>query len=269
MKIIDLDDRNKTLYFICLEDWSDEMKESGNHKECWYNQMQNKGLRVKLAEDDNGVVGGMIQYLPIEYSNATGRDLYFISCIWVHGYKQGRGNFRKQGMGKALIRAAEEDARSLGAKGMVAWGLSIPVFMRASWFRRQGYIKADKRGMMVLLWKKFLEDAVPPEWIRRKKFSIEPRKDKVTVTSFINGGCPGMNIVHERAKRAAGEFPDKVVFNTVSTFEKKTIEEWGLMDALYIDNQSINMGPPPSYQKIRKKMVRKIKKLRAISSPVP
>ncbi|HJX71510.1 MAG TPA: hypothetical protein VJ346_06150, partial [Bacteroidales bacterium] len=72
MKIIDLDERNKSLYFVCLEDWSDEMKESGNHKECWYNQMQNKGLRVKLAEDDNGTVGGMIQYLPVEYSNAAG-----------------------------------------------------------------------------------------------------------------------------------------------------------------------------------------------------
>jgi GNAT superfamily N-acetyltransferase len=262
MKIIDLDDRNKSLYFVCLEDWSDEMKESGNHKECWYNQMQNKGLRVKLAEDDNGVVGGMIQYLPIEYSNATGMDLYFINCIWVHGYTHGRGNFRKKGMGKALIKAAEEDAKTLGAKGIAAWGLSIPVFMRASFFRHMGFIKTDKQGMMIMLWKKFTEDAEPPKWVKRKKFRIEPGKDKVTVTSFINGGCPGMNLVHERAKRAAQEFPGKVVFNTISTFDKKAIEEWGLMDALFIDNKSINMGPPPSYQKIRKQIARKVRKLK-------
>jgi hypothetical protein len=134
--------------------------------------------------------------------------------------------------------------------------------MRASWFRRQGYVKADKQGMMVLLWKKFHEEAVPPRLIKRKKFRIEPRKDKVTVTSFINGGCPGMNIVHERAKKVMEEFPDRIVFNTISTFENKTIEKWGLLDALFIDNKSINMGPPPSYQKIKKNIARKIKRLK-------
>ena len=261
MKIIDLDDRNKSLYFVCLEDWSDEMKESGNHKECWYNQMKNKGLRVKLVEDDNGVVGGMIQYIPIEYSNATGKDLYFINCIWVHGYKQGRGDFRKQGMGKALIKAAEKDVRSLGAKGIAAWGLSIPVFMRASWFRKLGYKKVDKQSMIVLLWKKFDENALPPKWIERKKFRIEPRKDKVTVTSFINGWCPAMSLAHERAKRAAAEFPDKVIFNTVNTFEKKAIEEYGIMDGLFIENKSINMGPPPSYKKIMKNISRRVRRI--------
>lgn len=263
MKIIDLNDSNKSLYFCCLEDWSDEMKESGDHKECWYNRMKDKGLRVKLAEDDNGIAGGMIQYLPIEYSNAEGNDLYFVNCIWVHGYKQGRGNFRKRGMGKALIAAAEEDAKSLGAKGMVAWGLSIPVFMRASWFKKHGYTVADKQGMRILLWKKFTDDAVSPKWIETKKFRIEPLKDKVTVTSFINGGCPGMNLVHERAKRAVSEFKDKAVFNTVNTFNKNDIEKWGMMDALFIDNKGINMGPPPSFKKIRRNIARRVRKLKA------
>ncbi len=78
--------------------------------------MKDKGLRVKLAVDDNGQAGGMIQYLPIEHSTADGQGLYFINCIWVHGYKQGRGNFQKAGMGEALLKAAEEDVRSLGAK---------------------------------------------------------------------------------------------------------------------------------------------------------
>jgi hypothetical protein len=34
------------------------------------------------------------------------------------------------------------------------------------------------------------------------------------------------------------------------------------MDALYIDNKSIGMGPPPSYKKIRKNIVRKVKRIR-------
>lgn len=31
MRVIDMTDEYKNLYFACLEDWSDEMKEAGNH----------------------------------------------------------------------------------------------------------------------------------------------------------------------------------------------------------------------------------------------
>lgn len=122
MKVIDLAEEYKELYFVCLEDWSEEMKEAGSHKEDWCNKMKDKGLRVKLATDDYEMVGGMIQYMPIEHAFAEGKDLYFIHCIWVHGYKKGRGNFRKKGMGKALLKAAEDDAKERGSKGIVAWG---------------------------------------------------------------------------------------------------------------------------------------------------
>jgi len=68
MKVIDLTDENKSLYFVCLEDWSEEIKEAGNHKELWFDRMKDKGLGVKLALDDSGQVGGMIQYIPVERS---------------------------------------------------------------------------------------------------------------------------------------------------------------------------------------------------------
>lgn len=119
-EIIDLNEENAELYFVCLEDWSAEMKEAGNHKECWYNRMKNKNLGVKLAVDEKGEIGGMIQYIPIEYSFVEGEDLYMITCIWVHSYKQGRGSFQQRGMGKALLKAAEADVKNKGAKGIAA-----------------------------------------------------------------------------------------------------------------------------------------------------
>ena len=48
MKVIDLTEEYKKLYYACLEDWSDEMKEAGNHKECWYNKMKKKYEQVRL-----------------------------------------------------------------------------------------------------------------------------------------------------------------------------------------------------------------------------
>ncbi len=163
MKIIDLNEEYKSLYFVCLEDWSDEMKEAGNHKELWYNEMQGKGLRVKLALDADDRVGGMIEYMPIEYSFAEGSGLYFVNCIWVHGHKKGRGNFQKRGMGKALLHAAEEDVKRLGSQGLVAWGISMPFWMKASWYKKQGYVKVDAEKGMVLLWKPFTAEASPPK----------------------------------------------------------------------------------------------------------
>jgi GNAT superfamily N-acetyltransferase len=262
MKIIDLDEHHLPLYFVCLEDWSDEIKEAGNHKETWYHKMKDKGLRVKIALDDQGAAGGMIQYIPIEYSFVEGSDLYFINCIWVHGHLQGQGNFQHRGMGKALLEAAEVDARDRGAKGIVAWGLCVPVFMRASWFRKQGYRRVDGQGFFVLLWKPFTPDAVKPIWIRPKnKPPLE--HGKVTVTALCNGWCPAQNLVFERAKRASAEpqFADKVVFREVDTSNREEFLRFGISDALFVNHKQVRTGPPPSYEKIRKLIARRAKRV--------
>ena len=260
MEIIDLPEEHKQLYFVCLEDWSEEMKEAGGHKETWYNKMKDKGLRVKLALDGDGEVGGMIQYIPIEHSCVEGNDLYFINCIWVHGYKKGRGNFQKKGMGKALLQAAETDVKDRGAKGMVTWGLLLPFWMKASWFKKYGYTKVDRQGIQVLVWKPFTDEAIPPKWIKQKK-KPETISGRVTVTAFLNGWCPAQNLAFERAKRAATEFGDKVVFQGIDTSDREVFLEWGISDALFIDDKQVRTGPPPSYEKINKLIAKRVKRL--------
>ena len=204
----------------------------------------------------------MIQYIPVEHSFAKGKELYFINCIWVHGHKEGRGNFQKIRMGKALLQAAEDDVKAMGTKGIAAWGIPLPFWMKASWFKKQGYKKVDKQGFLgeVLPEKHFTHDAIPPKWIKQKK---KPEKipGKVTVTAFMNGWCPAQNMIFERAKRAALEFKDKAVFRPIDTFARETFSEWGIVDALYIDGKQIRTGPPPSYDRIRKMIATRVKKL--------
>jgi GNAT superfamily N-acetyltransferase len=267
MNIVDLDEQCVPLYLACLEDWSDDIKEAGPRKKAWYYKMKDNGLRVKLALDDNGVVGGMIQYVPIEYSTAEGTGLYFINCIWVHGHKQGRGNFQRRGMGKALLSAAEEDVRSLGAKGIAAWGLAIPMWMRASWYKKHGYRAADRVGMISLVWKPFTADAVAPKWVRQKTSPpLDP--NRVTVTAFCNGWCPAQNLVYERTKRATldPQIADKVVFNEIDTFDREVFSRWGISDALFINGKQVRTGPPPSYEQIRKLIHKQAKR---VKSPTP
>lgn len=260
VRVIDLRPEDVNAYCQCLEEWSPDMPDAGNHKRLWYERMKDRGLRVKLALDENGAVGGMIQYVPVDLSFVDGRDLFVILCIWVHGHKQGRGDFRKRGMGKALLGAAEADARALGAAGMAAWGMALPFFMRASWFRKRGYVKTDAVGFQRLLWKPFREDAVRPKWVREKK--RPGRGDgKVAVTAFLNGWCPAMNMTFERAKRAAAELGERVEFRAVDTFDRGTFLEWGVSDAVYIDGKPLRTGPPPSYEKVRKAISRKARKL--------
>ena len=260
MKIIDLPEEHQQLYFMCLEDWSDEMKEAGNHKEVWYHKMKDSGLGVKLALDDDENVGGMIQYIPIEHSMVAGSDLYFIYCIWVHGHKKGRGDFQKKGMGTALLQAAEADARSRGAKGIVAWGVWLPFWMKASWFKKQGYRKVDRQGVQLLLWKPFTSEAVPPKWIKTRK-KPEASPGRTTVTAFRNGWCPACNITFERAKRAAAELDGRVVFQEIDTSDRDAFLEWGISDALFIDGRSVRTGPPPSYDKIEKLIAKRVRGL--------
>ena len=263
MNLIDLSPEYHKTYFNCLEDWSDEMKEAGDHKACWFRENEKKGLRVKLALDDEGTAVGMVQYLPIEESVADGEGLYFIPCIWVHGHKEGPGNRQGKGIGTALLSAAEEDARSRGAKGIAAWGVWIPVWMKASWFKKHGYKKADRDSMSVLLWKPFSDDAVSPRWVRQKK-PVPRTPGKVLVTAFNNGWCQVENIAFERARRASLEFGDAVVFDSIDTSDPKTFAEWGIADGIYVDGKKLGFGPPLTYDRIKSILAKKVSRLRSV-----
>ncbi len=263
MRVIDLTEDKKRTYFLCLENYSEEMRDAIQSRENWYNKMRDNGLRVKLAEDESGEIGGMVQYFPIEHSWVKGEDLYFVSCIWVKSYKPGGGTFQNQGMGKALMKAVEEDVKGLGKKGIVVWGTSLPVWMRASWYKKLGYEKVDKKGLMgdVLLWKTFDDSAQPPKWVKRKK---TPGKgsDKVKVTCMTNGWCTASNLGCHRTLDAAKKFGDQVEVEVIDTMESNNFNEWGFTDGIFIDGKKVSFSPPPSIEKVHQLIEKRTRKLK-------
>ncbi|MCP5452608.1 MAG: GNAT family N-acetyltransferase [Spirochaetaceae bacterium] len=259
MEIVDLTDAYVDTYCRCLEDWSDEMLEAGDRKRLWYERAKGRGLRVKLAIDDEGRAVGMIHYAPIEDSPALGEGLYYVYCVWVHGYKRGVGNFQGRGVGSRLLAAAEEDAKALGARGLVAWGLTLPFFMRSKWFKRRGYVRADADGALELVWKPFVDGAEPPRLPRRRK-KPDDAPGEVVVTCVESGWCPAQNLACERARRAVADAGGAARLVELDGYDRATMLEWGAGDALFIDDAQVVTGPPPSYASIRKKLERRIRK---------
>lgn len=260
MLIRDMTESDLALYFCCLEDYNSIIEQALSYKQQWYKQMKDKGLRVKLAIDDDEKIAGMIQYLPVEHSFITGKDMYFIHCIWVHGHKEGIGNRQKRGMGKALLSAAETDAYSLGAKGIIAWGLRIPVWMKASWFRKQGFKSADTQGMMALLYKTFYPDTQKPSFPKPMKKPVS-NTNKLILTDFINGWCPFSNVTHYNAQKIAADFPDKIELITYDTTNKAILAEWGIAEGLYINGKEIRSAPPIAYEALKRKIIHKLKRM--------
>ncbi len=261
MHIKDLTEADLPNYLSCLEGYADILKQGIELKQKWYDRMKEKGLRVKLAIDDDGAVAGMIQFQPVEHTHITGKDMYYIYCIWVHGHKLGIGNRQKRGMGKALLSAAENDARDLGAKGIIAWGLRIPVWMKAAWFRKQGFINADKQGMMALVYKPFTADAVKPA-IPKQVRKPEMGKDKVILTDFVCGWCTYANVSHVNAVRLAAEYPDKVELVTLDATDNAVLKEWGIGEGLFINGKEVRSAPPLAYDVLKRKVERCIKRLK-------
>ncbi len=269
IRVVDLSPEHEPLYLQCLEDWNPEVAEAGEHKARWYAWARQHGLRVKLALDARGRVGGMIQAVPIALAPAVGMNVEFILCVWVHGHARGRGDFQGGGMGTALLQALEEDARRRGVKGMAAWGLALPLWMRASWYRRHGYRTADRRGLLTLVWKPFTADAVAPRWLPRGTSHPEAGRGKVVVTACVNGWCPAQNLAFERARRAAARFEDGVELRVVDTGDRATMLAWGECDAIFVDGRRVGGGPPPGEARFAAAILRRLRRRRGSLPRLP
>lgn len=253
--VIDLDEQHLDSYCSCLEEYDARMVEGGQHKKAWITQMTPRGLRCKLAVEEDGTPIGMVETIPIEESFALGEKLAFVNCIWVHGHKGGVGNRQKRGAGLALLAAAEQDARDRGMDGIAAWGLALPLWMKASWFKRHGYLPADRAGIMSLVWKPFHDRAQKPAWMRGKLVP-ETNPGQATVSIYLNGQCPLMNFKAAQVKRIAGEFGESVAIREISTSDKPAMLEHRTKDSLFIGKRELRPGPPVPDEKLRR-MIRK------------
>jgi len=241
------------------------MAESGDHKERWLTRMKTKGLGVMIAVTDDGKYAGMIQYYPSRFSPAliSSEDAWFIHCIWVHGYKKGQGNFQGRGIGTALLQAAETDIRNRGGKVILAWGLSMPFWMKSSWFKKNGYTPADKSGIQELVIKNLDGTERQAKWRNAKKTPPARNADgTLLATTFMSGACSVTAIAHERLKKVIVGLP--VALRLIDTSQPENLEEWGMSDVMFIGSKKVTTGPPPGTSKLLRIVRKELRKNRKV-----
>ncbi len=252
MEIVDLSPEHEDVFLCCLKPEDRLFAEGVPLKRSWLGRHREEGLGVKLAIDDDGAVAGMIEFSRRQLAPfvVADRGTWVIHCIWVHIYEGGIGNRGGRGMGPALLRAAEADMRSRGARGIAAWGIMAPEWMNAPWFQRQGYHLVDRQGFLGLTFKAFDPDVDEPRFQKEVK-RPGPIPGKARVSSFLIGWCTSGNLNHEWARRASEELGDDVVFEHYDTSDPAVVDEWGITTGIYVNGEEYPVDGNETYEKVR------------------
>ena len=60
-------------------------------------------------------------------------------------------------------------------------------------------------------------------------------------------------------QKIAGEYDDRIVYQELNTLDRQIFKNYGISDAIFINNQEIKTIPPLSEDKIRKIINKKLK----------
>lgn len=167
MEILDIDADTEGAFFTCLGRKRGELPPTPSARKAWYERYKDKGYRARVLVRDDGTIVGKVHAIPIEHSPFVGQDLLAILCIYVHMYEQGIGDQRRQGYGRVLLEHIEQDARDSGFKGVVGWAMDW-TWNPIGFYLRLGYEPVDREDKLVVVWKPFASDAVPPRLLRLK-----------------------------------------------------------------------------------------------------
>jgi thiol-disulfide isomerase/thioredoxin len=204
----------------------------------WLKQMEEHGLKTKVAFLDN-THAGFLYIMPIEINpiQIEGKDLMVFPCL------VSQSKFSSKGVGKKLIRAAEEETLKQKRKGIVTianfWNFW---FMPAKYFVKLGYKVVEKRGEEALLWKKFDPSAEPPQF-RKRNYQFKPIQGKIVVDLFWNVFCLTSDVEAQRVREVVAEYENEVVLNDYSAVNPSIIKRYGISRGIFVNGKWIEIGP--------------------------
>lgn len=226
---------------------SEEMDASARRRLAWLEKMYASGVRAKVATVD-GELAGFAYVMPIGVSpwGPLGEELAVLPCLVVQ--RKARGT----GAGRALMAAAEEEARRQGFKGLATiayyWDFW---FMPASFFERLGYRLADRRGEEAVLWKVFTGAAPRAPRLLTPRNEFEPIPGKVVVDLFWNTFCQTSDIEAQRVREVAAEFGDAVVLREYCADDRSVLLRYERARGIFVQVREIGWGHEAPREGIR------------------
>ncbi len=226
----------------------------------WFEEMFDRGLRIKVAILDGEHVG-FIYMLPIEISpwGPLGEDLMFIPCLVSD--EEGKG------VGNALIGSAEHVAKEQGKKGILTRAyFSDFFFMPGEFFERCGFEVARKRDFKdedlteVLMWKVFDHPVEKVDFLEQD-YEYKPVEGKVVIDLFWNTFCQTSVIEANRVKKIAEEYGDEVLLNEHRIDDRDDLLEHGIYRGIFVNGEEISWGFEAPEKGIREAVKRGMKSI--------
>ena len=213
----------------------------------WLREQQRYGLRVKVALIDGEHIG-FLYVMPIEIApwGPEGRDLMAIQCL--------SSKATRNGVGRTLIEAAEEEAREQKRNGIVVIAYYHDFwFMPASFFEKCGFSRVGEISKVTaagekeykrnraLLWKVSDDSAEPPRFAELN-YTFRPIPGKVVVDLFTSRSCLTADTEAQRVREVAEEFGSSVVMREYCADDPRIRDEYGISRGVFIDGKEIGWG---------------------------
>ena len=191
----------------------------------------------KLAYFDEQLAG-ILEYSLIEDAPfpVTGRDLLHINCIWV------LPRFQRREIGKTLINACIQEAKSRGRKGLSVVSYDGVFLMPSTFFLHQGFKRTQIRGHDELMWKE-VTPCNPPAFIHS---GFQPKIDsrRVQVEILCSPQCPWSVITRQRIEKVSHEFGRKVKVSSITMDDRRVVEKLGESRKVFVNgNESFPLAP--------------------------
>jgi GNAT superfamily N-acetyltransferase len=208
----------------------------GVRQKVWWRWYQTYlGLRTLVAYIGPRPVGH-IEFMPVEHAPrpVVGERLMMINCLLVS--REARG----QGVGKALLEAAEGEARAK-MDGMAVVAYADEERLPASFFEHMGYSYQGTCGADLLMTKSFTTIR-RPEFLPIR-FDPQPVSGRVQVDFFHCSQCPMSGCALRKVRQSARRRSVPVDIRVFQTCERAEVERWGVSRAVFVDGRHIP-GPP-------------------------
>lgn len=215
-KIIDIDSVNIGDYGIC--GYKSMKKDGLPQKHDWLKAAEKTGLKIRAYISEEHGLQGMIEYLPGEYCwrPVKAEGFMFIHCIYSGMKKQ----YKKMGVGAALLEKCEKDAEAAGMKGVAVVTRKGSFMVEPDFFLKRGYIVADKADPdFSLLVKSF--DGVSDSPCFMPQVKSEQAEDRSGLVLYRAGQCPyTVKNVKEMVELAKDEFDMELKVIDIVSYEE-------------------------------------------------